>query len=232
MIKYRKIWESHYGEIPKDELGRTYDIHHIDGNRLNNDISNLKAVSLQDHYNTHIQQGDIDAANLIAQRMGLEIYSGYNRPNHAKKMTGKNNPMYGKRGELCPNYGKKRPDQSAWMKENGIGRYKRTEEHKNNLRNRLSNKVICKDADGNKLSVDKNEFDNRQDLVGISSGIKQPKLNKKVECIEDSIIFESIKAAALYYGLSSGNIVSNIKSGNKLGGRKLGRCINFRYIVE
>lgn len=33
-------------------------------------------------------------------------------------VSGKNNPMYGKRGELSPLYGRKRPDQSEFMKEN------------------------------------------------------------------------------------------------------------------
>lgn len=51
---YRKIYESHYGPIPIDETGRTYEIHHIDGNSENNDISNLKCVSIQEHYNIHI----------------------------------------------------------------------------------------------------------------------------------------------------------------------------------
>ena len=44
MNKYRKIWESYYGPIPKDENGISYEIHHIDGNRDNNDINNLKLV--------------------------------------------------------------------------------------------------------------------------------------------------------------------------------------------
>ena len=35
--KYRKIYEQHHGPIPIDESGRTYDIHHIDGNHFNND---------------------------------------------------------------------------------------------------------------------------------------------------------------------------------------------------
>jgi hypothetical protein len=29
---YRKIYENHNGIIPKDSDGRTYEIHHIDGN--------------------------------------------------------------------------------------------------------------------------------------------------------------------------------------------------------
>jgi hypothetical protein len=31
-MKYRKVWEKINGPIPKDDLGRSYEIHHIDGN--------------------------------------------------------------------------------------------------------------------------------------------------------------------------------------------------------
>ena len=67
---YRKIYTEHYGSIPKDEDGRTYDIHHIDGNPENNDITNLIAVSIQEHYDIHYAQGDYYACYLMAiQRM-------------------------------------------------------------------------------------------------------------------------------------------------------------------
>lgn len=68
-MNYRKIWEQHYGEIPKDVNNVTYDIHHIDGNRSNNNISNLKAVSLQEHYDIHFEQGEYQSAYFIALRM-------------------------------------------------------------------------------------------------------------------------------------------------------------------
>lgn len=116
MANYRKIYKYHYGEIPKDEFGRSYDIHHIDGNRSNNDINNLKAVSLIEHLEIHIRQREFDAANLIAERMGLELYTGYKRPKHSERMTGENNPMFGKHGSENPNYGKKRPNQSEKLK--------------------------------------------------------------------------------------------------------------------
>jgi hypothetical protein len=73
MTIYRKIYEQHFDEIPKDSEGRTYDIHHIDGNRNNNDISNLKCVSIQDHYDIHLSQGDYGACYMIAQRMNRSL---------------------------------------------------------------------------------------------------------------------------------------------------------------
>lgn len=69
--KYRKIYENHFELIPIDKDGRTYDIHHIDNNHKNNDISNLKAVSIQEHYDIHYSQGDWAACLYISTRMNL-----------------------------------------------------------------------------------------------------------------------------------------------------------------
>lgn len=69
-VNYRKIWESHYGPIPKDECNRSYEIHHIDGNRNNNNhIDNLKCVSIQEHYDIHYSQKDWHACVMIAAKM-------------------------------------------------------------------------------------------------------------------------------------------------------------------
>lgn len=69
---YRKIYETFHGPIPKDQDGRTYDIHHIDGDRKNNNIFNLIALSVQDHFDVHYYQGDWGACARIAQRMSLD----------------------------------------------------------------------------------------------------------------------------------------------------------------
>jgi hypothetical protein len=68
---YRKIYEQHYGPIPVDPDGRTYDIHHIDGNHSNNKISNLKLVTIQEHFDIHYAQGDFSACQFIASRLNL-----------------------------------------------------------------------------------------------------------------------------------------------------------------
>ena len=65
--KYRKIYENHYGPIPKDDVGRTYEIHHIDGDKKNNSPANLVALSIQEHYDVHYSQGDWGACFFIAQ---------------------------------------------------------------------------------------------------------------------------------------------------------------------
>lgn len=68
---YRKIYEHHYGKILKDADGRSFEIHHIDGNHLNNQPSNLIAVSIQEHYNIHFSNGDFAACLLISTRMNI-----------------------------------------------------------------------------------------------------------------------------------------------------------------
>jgi hypothetical protein len=70
---YRKIYEKCHGPIPLDEEGRTFDIHHIDGNRKNNDPSNLIALSIKDHYEIHYSKGDWAACLRMSERMKLSV---------------------------------------------------------------------------------------------------------------------------------------------------------------
>lgn len=82
--KYRQIYKKHYGPIPMDSDGRRYEVHHIDGNKQNNDPLNLKAVSIQEHYNIHYSQGDWSAASRIAAKMKLS-------PEEISKLISKSN---------------------------------------------------------------------------------------------------------------------------------------------
>ena len=68
---YRKIYANHKGPIPTDRDGRSYDIHHIDGNHDNNHPDNLMAVSLMEHYELHKAQGDWAACLLFSERLKL-----------------------------------------------------------------------------------------------------------------------------------------------------------------
>jgi hypothetical protein len=66
---YRKIYETYYGPIPTDDSGRTHEIHHMDGNHNNNNITNLKLVTIKEHYDIHYSQRDWGACQAIALRL-------------------------------------------------------------------------------------------------------------------------------------------------------------------
>jgi hypothetical protein len=76
-MNYRKIWKDANGPIPVDEQGRSYDIHHIDGNRKNNLLENLMCVSIEEHYKIHLEQGDLYSANLLAKRLKIDCTTGF-----------------------------------------------------------------------------------------------------------------------------------------------------------
>ena len=102
IVDYRRIYEQHYGPIPKDENGRTYEIHHIDGNRNNNNLNNLKAVSIKEHYDIHYAQGDWGACLLITRAMKispeeksrLAQLENQKRINEGRHIFVNNNPVY------------------------------------------------------------------------------------------------------------------------------------------
>lgn len=71
MSIHRKIWKKHFGPIPKDGQGRSMEIHHIDGDHNNNDINNLKLVTIEEHYQIHYDQGDYGACVIMSHRMRL-----------------------------------------------------------------------------------------------------------------------------------------------------------------
>jgi len=83
---HRKIWEQNFGKIPKDKKGRTYEIHHIDGNHKNNNLENLICVTIEEHYKIHYENKDYGACVMIAKRMELpsdyisNIQKGVKRP--------------------------------------------------------------------------------------------------------------------------------------------------------
>jgi hypothetical protein len=71
-MHYRKIWEKHNGPIPRDNEGRSYEIHHLNGDRKDNNLDNLVCITAEEHYRIHLNQGDYAAAFRIAQRMEID----------------------------------------------------------------------------------------------------------------------------------------------------------------
>ena len=146
-IDYRKIWEGVNGKIPKDDNGMSYEVHHLDGDRNNNDISNLICVSIKEHYDIHFNQQDYYACASIKKRMELTVEerkilsekiaeanrsrpNPFNDPEIQKKIQEKKKLNYKKENHQF--YGKKRPEHSEYMKSIGWGKI-RTEEHQKNL---------------------------------------------------------------------------------------------------
>ncbi len=76
---HREIFKRNFGEIPKG-----YHIHHLDGNRKNNDPDNLIAVSPQMHYEIHLalynrygRYQDAYAVNRLSHEISKPRVSGF-----------------------------------------------------------------------------------------------------------------------------------------------------------
>ncbi len=56
-MEHRIVWEDHFGEIPAG-----MQVHHVDGDKTNNDISNLQLVSPLEHKRLHAGCKKVDGA--------------------------------------------------------------------------------------------------------------------------------------------------------------------------
>lgn len=77
MANYRKIYEEYHGVTLTPDI----DIHHIDGDRMNNAPENLEALTREEHIQRHLDQGEFGAANLLSKGK--------------VDVSGDRNPMYG-----------------------------------------------------------------------------------------------------------------------------------------
>lgn len=57
---HRWVWMMYFGEIPKG-----MHVHHIDGNRSNNDITNLQMLKPSDHMKFHWRKKRYDPRQLM-----------------------------------------------------------------------------------------------------------------------------------------------------------------------
>ena len=99
MGNHRKIYEDNFGPIPRDKDGKSYEIHHRDGNHENNDPANLQLVSMQEHYDIHYKQEDWGACYLLARKMHFshdELSAIATKNNLARSKNGTNPFLGGK----------------------------------------------------------------------------------------------------------------------------------------
>lgn len=75
--EHRLIWEKAYGEIPEG-----YIIHHIDGNKSNNDLSNLQMMSREEHSRLH---GKLNSNLITPKKMSEEQYKKWYEANKESK---------------------------------------------------------------------------------------------------------------------------------------------------
>lgn len=115
-----------------------------------------------------------------------------------------------------------------WWRENPD--FSRGEAWKHKMSEISMGMVVAKNLKGEFVKVTQSEYDSNPNLVGTTMNTKQPKLSKKVRCITDDIIFDSIIGASTYYGfMNSSNIIESIKHGIPMGKVKLNREIFFEY---
>jgi len=85
---YRKIYEKAHGKIPRDVAGRPMHIHHINGDREDNRLENLILVTIEEHYQIHLEQHDYYAALRLAELLSLdaETLSNLAKNNNKKRV--------------------------------------------------------------------------------------------------------------------------------------------------
>ena len=97
---HRLIYEDYYDiKIPKDFI-----IHHLDGNKVNNDIENLRMMTSHEHMSLHNKGNKYSVGRKLSdetkQKIGKSMegfkHSEETRRKMSESRKGKNNPFYGK----------------------------------------------------------------------------------------------------------------------------------------
>lgn len=181
---YRKLWIKYNGEIPKDENGISYEIHHLNSNPSDNRIENLVCVSIQEHFDIHYKNGEYKACELIAGRM--------KNPNLGRKMNQewkdiqseiqKEKVLKGTHhllsGEIQSASNKKRV-------ENGTHNFLDTEWHSSKNKKQVENgtHILLKKADGSSIGGDSSRERIKNGTHHFQDSEKQKKLALKAKLV-------------------------------------------------
>lgn len=134
MRPYRRIWINENGPIPVDENGQSYEIHHINGNRSDNELSNLICVSIREHFNIHLEQGDAAACASILQRM-VASPEEYKEKLKLYSLKGDKHPMWGK---THTEEAKRKIGEASSKRNKGKGNPRYGKSHTNETRKKIS----------------------------------------------------------------------------------------------
>jgi len=216
-MNYRKIWKDANGPIPIDEQGRSYDIHHIDGNRKNNLLENLMCVSIEEHYKIHLEQGDWGACHAIELRMGTEVISsGWTHSQKTKDKISKT--LTGRKNGPRPQEVK---DKIAKTSEGRVV----TEEQKKKISQTLKGRKHSKEAIKKITEASKNRKHTKESIEKMKRIKKDSRFNlearqKSVEAVSRPVIdlkskvtYKSRAEACRAFGWKQGKMAYRIKKG-------------------
>lgn len=208
---YRKIYENHIGPIPIDVDGKSYDIHHIDGNHKNNNPSNLKAVTIREHYEIHHLQGDYGACYFITvQRLTAtseEISKKASENAKQSNVKRWQDPIWAARTSANISKSKSTPERKQHARQQRIKRNKSLE-----FKERLKEAWAIKLADPNW----------RKEYQQIQKKAAETKM-KPIKI--DTTVFKNASEAAEKYNISIGTVRQRIKS-------KTNKFKNWSYLPE
>lgn len=132
---HRVVWETHNGPIP-----RGYEVHHINGNRADNNIGNLQLMLAEDHHRHHANQPERIAMSKKAIRKAAECAKQWHQTEAGKEFHSQHAKQYWKNAQpityICKHcgnefqsinvYGKNENTfcsnacKSAWRRRSGV----------------------------------------------------------------------------------------------------------------
>lgn len=112
LLAHRWVWVNHCGEISEG-----MDIHHIDGNKSNNEINNLKCLTRSEHLKEHANNGH-DKEKRIKQLDSVRPLEWLKSEEGRKSVSEKGKEIWANRGFhtiICENCGEQK-DFRRWAR--------------------------------------------------------------------------------------------------------------------